>query len=80
MLDTHGDVVYATRDHARDLYAFTNEWRYSTDHSAISSDWVREYRFINVTTGEFYWGLLLLTRTATCLMRAATSRMSTTTT
>ena len=50
-----GDIIYATRDYSRNLYAYTGEWRYSTDHSAISSDWVREYRFINVTTGEYFW-------------------------
>lgn len=54
-LDTHGDVIYATRDNARDLYYYTGEWRYNTDHSAISSDWVREYRFYNVTTGDQAW-------------------------
>ena len=52
VLDSHGHIIYATRDYARTLWAYTGEWKYTSEHSAISSDWVTAYRFINVTTGE----------------------------
>ena len=51
-LDSHGHIVYATRDYARTLWAYTGEYKYTNEFGAISSDWVMAYRFINVTTGE----------------------------
>ena len=51
-LDTHGDIIYATKDTTRTLWAFTGESKYTNEFGAISSDWVTAYRFINVTTGE----------------------------
>ena len=52
VLDSHGHVMYATKDHARTLWAYTDEWKYTSDYGAINSDRVKEYRFYNVTTGE----------------------------
>ena len=52
VLDTHGDVIRATRNNARDLYYFTGDTRIPTDLNAWSSDYYREYRFIDVTTGD----------------------------
>ena len=48
VLDTHGDIIYATIDGARNLYAYTGDTR------TVSGDWSKndEYRFLNVTTGE----------------------------
>ena len=51
VLDTHGDVIYATNEGARDLYYYDGDSRIP-DSSAWSSDYYREYRFVNVTTGE----------------------------
>ena len=51
-LDSHGHIVYATKDYARTLWAYTGEYKETTDHGAISSDRVWAHRFINVTTGE----------------------------
>ena len=52
VLDTHGDIIYATKDTVRDLWAYTGETKYTNEFSDISSDWVTAYRFINTTTGE----------------------------
>ena len=52
VLDTHGDFIFATRDLVRDLWAYTGEWKWTSEHDAISTDRVRADRFINVTTGE----------------------------
>ena len=54
VLDTHGDVIYATKDYSRDLYYYTGESRNAGDYGDWSSDYVRAYRFFNVTTGEEY--------------------------
>ena len=53
VLDSHGHVMYATKDHARTLWAYTGEWRATGNYGDINTDQGREYRFINVTTGEF---------------------------
>ena len=55
VLDTHGDVIYATIDGARSLYVYTDEWKMDGEYGDISSDRVRLDRFLNVTTGEEYW-------------------------
>ena len=52
VLDSHGHVMYATKDHARTLWAYTEEYKMTNDYGAIDSDYVKAYRFINVTTGE----------------------------
>ena len=52
VLDSHGHVMYATKDHARTLWAYTDEYKMTNDYGAINSDYVKAYRFINVTTGE----------------------------
>ena len=53
VLDTHGDVIYATRNNARDLYYFTGDSRIPEGElNSWSSDYYRQYRFVNVTTGE----------------------------
>ena len=53
-LDTHGDVIYATKDNVRDLYYYTGDSRRADEWGSWSSDRVREYRFYNVSTGEEY--------------------------
>ena len=53
VLDSHGHVMYATKDHARTLWAYTGEWRATGNYGDINTDQGREYRFINVSTGEF---------------------------
>ena len=50
VLDTHGDVILATRDYARDLYYYTGDSRPAHEFNAWSSDRTTEYRFLNVTT------------------------------
>ena len=52
VLDTHGDIIYATRDTVRDLWVYTGEGMWTNEFTAISSDWAWSYRFINVSTGE----------------------------
>ena len=52
VLDSHGHVMYATKDHARTLWAYTGEWRATGNYGDINTDQGREYRFINVTSGE----------------------------
>ena len=52
VLDTHGDVIYATKDGARDLYYFTGDVRDANDHGSWNSK--DEYRFVNVSTGDEY--------------------------
>ena len=52
VLDSHGHVMYATKDYARTLWAYTNEWRATGNYGDINTDRGREYRFYNVTTGE----------------------------
>ena len=52
VLDSHGHVMYATKDHARTLWAYTGEWRATGNYGDINTDQGREYRFYNVTTGE----------------------------
>ena len=52
VLDSHGHVMYATKDYARTLWAYTNEWRATGNYGDINTDQGREYRFYNVTTGE----------------------------
>ena len=52
VLDSHGHVMYATKDHARTLWAYTGEWRATGNYGDINTDRGREYRFYNVTTGE----------------------------
>ena len=51
-LDSHGDIVYATKDYARTLWAYTGEYKMSGNYGDINTDQVKQYRFINVTTGE----------------------------
>ena len=53
VLDSHGHVMYATKDYARTLWAYTGEWRATGNYGDINTDRGREYRFINVSTGEF---------------------------
>ena len=53
VLDSHGHVMYATKDYARTLWAYTGEWRATGNYGDINTDQGREYRFINVSTGEF---------------------------
>ena len=52
VLDSHGHVMYATKDYARTLWAYTGEWRATGNYGDINTDRGREYRFINVTSGE----------------------------
>ena len=52
VLDTHGHIIYATRDYARTLWVYTGEWKEDSEHGAIISDRVWAHRFINVTSGE----------------------------
>ena len=53
VLDTHGDVIFATKNNARDLYYYTGDYRPAYEFGSWSSDRnTIEYRFINVTTGE----------------------------
>ena len=52
VLDSHGHVMYATKDYARTLWAYTGEWRATGNYGDINTDQGREYRFYNVTTGE----------------------------
>ena len=52
VLDSHGHVMYATKDYARTLWAYTGEWRATGNYGDINTDRGREYRFYNVTTGE----------------------------
>ena len=52
VLDSHGHVMYATKDHSRTLWAYTGEWRATGNYGDINTDQGREYRFINVTSGE----------------------------
>ena len=52
VLDSHGHIIYATKDYARTLWAYAGDYKYTNEYSAISSDWVKAYRFINVSTGE----------------------------
>ena len=54
VLDTHGDVIYTTRDYARDLYYYTGDSRPANEFNDWSSDRTTEYRFLNVTNGEEY--------------------------
>ena len=54
VLDTHGDVVRATRNYARDLYYYTGDSRPAYEFNSWSSDHTTEYRFINVSTGDEY--------------------------
>ncbi len=54
-LDTHGDVIKATRDGARTLYVYTGETRNTGDWNASSADQGKEFLFLNVTTGEPMW-------------------------
>ena len=51
ILDTHGDVIAATADYARDLYAYTGEYRNTGSYNDINTD----RGFINVSTGEERW-------------------------
>ena len=51
-LDTHGDIIYATKDTTRTLWVYTGEWKETSEHGAIISDRVWENRFINVSSGE----------------------------
>ena len=53
VLDSHGHVMYATKDYARTLWAYTGEWRATGNYGDINTDRGMEYRFINVSTGEF---------------------------
>ena len=52
VLDSHGHIVYATKDYARSLWAFTGEYRATGNYGDINTDQGREYRFYNVSTGE----------------------------
>ena len=61
VLDTHGDVIYATRDGARSLYVYTGEWRATGNYNDINTDRGRELRFLNATTGEEYWASVYFT-------------------
>ncbi len=54
-LDTHGDVIKATRDGARTLYVYTGETRNTGDWNASIADQGVEFLFLNVTTGEPMW-------------------------
>ena len=55
VLDTHGDVILATANYARELYAYTGEWKATGEYGDINTDQGREYRFINVSNGEERW-------------------------
>ena len=55
VLDTHGDVIYATRANARDLYAYTGEWKATGEFNDINTEIGREFRFVNVSSGESVW-------------------------
>ena len=46
VLDTHGDVVLATRNYARDLYYYTGDHRPAYEFNSWSHDHTTEYRFI----------------------------------
>ena len=50
VLDTHGDIIYATKDGARDLWYYTGDRR--DGHTQGAWNKYEEYRFINVTSGE----------------------------
>ena len=52
VLDSHGHVMYATKDHSRTLWVYTGEWRDTGNYGDINTDQGKEYRFINVTSGE----------------------------
>ena len=52
VLDSHGHVMYATKDHSRTLWVYTGEWRATGNYGDINTDQGKEYRFINVTSGE----------------------------
>ena len=54
VLDTHGDVVKATLNYARDVYYYTGDSRPAYEFNAWSSDKTTEYRFLNVTDGTEY--------------------------
>ena len=55
VLDSHGDVIYATKDYSRDLYYYTGDYSPNYEWGDWSSDRnVYNYRFYNVTTGEEY--------------------------
>ena len=60
VLDSHGHVMYATNDHSRTLWVYTGEWRATGNYGDINTDQGKEYRFINVTSGEvaFYLSLI----------------------
>ena len=52
VLDTHGDVIYATKDNVRDLWVFTGDWKFDNEYNGWSSERVVSGNFANVTTGE----------------------------
>ena len=52
MLDSHGDVMGLTRDGARDLWAFTGDYKWTNQFGDYFSDYVVEAQFVNVSTGE----------------------------
>ena len=51
-LDTHGHIVYATKDYARDLWAYTGDWKFDNEYNGYNSERVISAKFANVTTGE----------------------------
>ena len=52
VLDTHGDVIGIYRDGARDLWAFTGDYKLSNEFGDYFSDYVVEAQFVNVSTGK----------------------------
>lgn len=52
VLDTHGHIMNATKDGARDLYVFTGDGQWAGNFNDWNVDWVYKCRFLNVTTGE----------------------------
>ncbi len=52
VLDSHGHIVYATKDYARDLWAYTGDWKFDNEYNGYNSERVISAKFANVTTGE----------------------------
>ena len=52
VLDTHGDIIYATKDTVRDLWVYTGDWRFTNEYNGWSSERVVAANFANATTGE----------------------------
>lgn len=52
VLDTHGDVITMMRNSARDLWAFTGDYKLTNEFGDYFSDYVVEAQFVNVSTGD----------------------------